>query len=299
MRTQVVRLALGAALLAWGCSPAGQMTFDTPEAAVEAMFKAASVNDTTAMLAMMGADSRDVVIGVDPVQARRDRQVAVAAMIERWWLEGEGDTLTLVIGNESFPMSTPLVRKNGKWRFDTASGREELMYRRIGRNELTVIDVAEAFVEAQKEYAARSHDGVPKGAYAQRFLSEPGKENGLFWPVSSPNAMPSPMGELAAKAAAEGYGEAVRHDPYNGYYFKVLTSQGANAAGGPKSWIHGNAMTGGFGMVAWPADYGASGIMTFMVGPDGVVLQKDLGDETGTLAAAMTAFDPDQTWTRP
>ena len=299
MRTQVVPLALGAALLAWGCSPAGQTTFDTPETAVEAMFKAASINDTTAMLAIMGAGSRDVVIGVDPVQSRRDRQVAVAAMIERWWLEGEGDTLTLVIGNESFPMSTPLVRTNGKWRFDTASGREELMYRRIGRNELTVIDVAEAFVEAQKEYAARSHDGVPKGAYAQRFLSEPGKENGLFWPASSPTATPSPMGELAARAAAEGYGEAVRHDPYHGYNFKVLTTQGATVAGGPKSWIHGNAMTGGFGMVAWPADYGASGIMTFMVGPDGVVLQKDLGEETGALAAAMTAFDPDETWTRP
>lgn len=299
MRTQALRLALGAAFLVWGCSPAGPKAFDSPEAAVETLFKAASANDTTAMLAIMGADSRDMVIGVDPVQSRRERQVAVAAMIERWWLEGEGDTLTLVMGNESFPMAMPLVRKNGKWRFDTMAGREELRYRRIGRNELTVIDVSQAFVEAQKEYAARSHDGVPKGAYAQRFLSEPGKENGLFWPASSPNAMPSPMGELAARAAAEGYGKEVRHDPYHGYYFKVLTTQGASAAGGPKSWIEGNAMTGGFGMVAWPADYGASGIMTFMVGPDGVVLQKDLGEETGTLAAAMTAFDPDPTWTRP
>ena len=307
MRSHVARVALGAVLLVCGCSQANktsspggktaQTTFDTPEHAVEALFKAASANDTTALLAMAGPDSRDVVIGADPVASKRERQVVVAAMIERWWLEGQGDTLTVVVGNESYPMPIPLVKENGTWRFDAASGRDEVMYRRIGRNELAVIDVAAAFAEAQHEYAMQSHDGVPKGAYAQYFLSDPGKENGLYWAQATPKSPLSPMGELAAKAASHGYGQS-KADPYWGYYFKMLTAQGANAPGGAKSWIEGNRMAGGFGMLAWPADYGGSGIMTFMVGPDGAVRQKDLGQETSTLVAAMTTFDPDTSWTR-
>jgi hypothetical protein len=298
MRTLLTRLVFGAALLACGCASAGrssQTVFDSPEAAVEAMFKAATASDTTALLAIFGPESREVLMPADAVQARREREVMVAAMIERWWLDGEGNTRTVVIGNENFPMAIPLVQEQGKWRFDTAAGKEELLFRRIGRNELAVIEVAEAYVDAQKEYAAQGHDGAPKGAYAQRILSDDGKQNGLYWPTK-PGEAPSPMGDMAAKAAADGYRKSERSNPYHGYYFKVLKEQGANAAGGPRSWIEGDAMTGGFGLLAWPAEYRASGVMTFLVGPDGVVRQKDLGEATPTLAESIKAFDPDQSW---
>jgi hypothetical protein len=233
----------------------------------------------------------------DRVQARREREVLIAAMRERWYLQGEGSTREIVIGNEDYPLAVPLVEENGKWRFDTEAGKEEIRFRRVGRNELAVIDVATTFVEAQKEYAAESHDGVPKGAYAQRILSEPGKHNGLFWPVEEGKPL-SPMGEFAAKAAAEGYsGENARRDPYHGYFFKVLTAQGPTAPGGEKSWIVDGAMRDGFGLLAWPAEYGASGVMTFMIGPDGVLREKDLGSETPTFAVAIDRFDPDSTWT--
>jgi hypothetical protein len=287
-----------------GCSmqasqPA-QATFVTPEAATEAMFKALSANDTTALLALVGPEGRSIVTRSDEVQARRERQVVVAAMIEQWWLEGDGDHRTIVVGNESYPLPMPLVQENGKWRFDTAAGKDEMLYRRVGRNEIAVMDVAEAFVQAEHEYAARSHDGVPNGAYAQRFLSDAGRHNGLYWPASAGDPAPSPMGELAAKAAAEGYGGAdAKHDPYQGYYFRVLTAQGPNARGGARSWITNGAMTGGFAMIAWPADYGSSGVMTFLVGADGVLHQKDLGSDTATLAAGITAFNPDSTWGAP
>ena len=305
MRTHFARLALVASLLAGGCAmPAGkpsQPTFDTPEAAVEAMFKAVSTDDTTALMALAGPDARDVVNSADRVQAKRERQVMTAAMIERWWLEGDGDTRTVVIGNESYPLAIPLIRENGKWRFDGAAGRDELFFRRIGRNELAVMDVAEAYVQAQKEYASRSHDGVPKGAFAQRIMSEENRHNGLFWPATASETSPSPMGELAAKAATQGYGreDVVKGAPYHGYYFKVLTEQGPNAPGGQRSWMKGDAMTGGFGLIAWPAEYGASGVMTFMIGPDGVLRQKDLGAETPALVQSTTAFDPDTSWKTP
>jgi hypothetical protein len=286
---------------AWGCSkPAGtmsQQTFDTPDAAVEAMFNAVSTNDTTALFHLLGPESREIAAASDPVQAMRERQVVTASMNERWWLEGDGNTRTLVIGNESFPLPIPLVQEQGKWRFDTAAGREELLARRIGRNELAAMDVAAAFVAAQREYAARGHDGVPKGAFAQRLLSEEGRHNGLFWPTSARDPEPSPMGERVAQAAAEGYTKDVT--AYYGYHFKILTGQGPSAPGGARSWIEGGVMTGGFGLIAWPAEHGASGVMTFMVGPDGVLREKDLGADTQALAAGIEVFDPDSSWSTP
>jgi len=302
MRTSFAYLALVATLLAWGCSmPSGKTapsTFATPEDAVHAMFKAISTNDTTALVALVGTDHRDLVIGVDLVQAKRDREVVTVAMIERWWLDGEGDTRTVVVGNENYPMPIPLIQENGKWRFDAESGRDEVLYRRIGRNELAAIDVAEGFVDAQHEYAASSHDGVPKGAYAQRFLSEQGKQNGLYWPTKEGEA-PSPMGDLVAKAAGQGYSMSDVGAPYRGYLYKLLTEQGPNARGGQRSWVENGVMKGGFGMLAWPAEYGASGVMTFLIGPDGVVRQKNLGEGTPTAVEAITAFDPDSSWTTP
>jgi hypothetical protein len=303
MRPPFACIALVATLFAWGCSMPGAKsapsTFNTPEDAVQAMFRAISTHDTTAMVALVGADYEDLVVGADPVQAKRDREVVTVAMIERWWLDGEGDTRTIVVGNENYPLPIPLVQEKGRWRFDAASGKDELLYRRIGRNELAVMDVAQAYVDAQREYASRSHDGVRRGAYAQRFRSDEGKQNGLFWP-SKPGEEPSPMGDLAAKASAEGYGqEGMRGSPYHGYRFKILTEQGPSAAGGQRSWVENGVMKGGFGMLAWPAEYGESGVMSFMVGPDGVLLQKDLGEDTNALAMAITAFDPDSSWSTP
>jgi hypothetical protein len=292
-------LGLGVAMSSCSKRPAEQQTFTTPEAAVEAMFHALSKGDTTALHALLGPDAPEVMNRADPVQAARDRQVVAAAMVERWWIEGEGPTRTVVVGNEDYPLPIPLVQGKGRWRFDTAAGKEEMLYRRIGRNELAVMDVAGAFVEAQHEYAARSHDGVSKGAFAQRVLSEPGRHDGLYWPATPADSAPSPMGELAAKAAAEGYRRQEGPTPFHGYFFKVLTSQGPSAPGGERSWIVGNRMTGGFALLAWPADYGKSGVMTFLIGPDGELRQQDLGTDTGARAEAINAFDPDSSWSTP
>jgi hypothetical protein len=162
------------------------------------------------------------------------------------------------------------------------------------------MDVAAAFVVAQREYASKGRDGRPAGAYAQRFVSEDGKHNGLYWPVSNADPVPSPMGQLAAQAAADGYRRSdAKREPYYGYYFKVLTAQGANAPGGARSYLVKDAMRGGFAMIAWPADYGESGVMTFLIAKDGVLRQKDLGPDTGTLAPAIEAYDPDSSWTTP
>lgn len=300
MRISSLYLASVLGLAVAGCSAkdggSAQQTFDTPDAAVEAFFKAISKTDTTALLAMFGPNSREIVIPADQVQAAHEREVVRAAMIERWWLEGDSNTRTIVVGNESYPMPVPLVQEKGKWRFDTEAGKQEVLFRRVGRNELAAMDVLSAFVQAQHEYAAKSHDGVSKGTFAQRVLSDSGKHNGLYWPTTGKDTAQSPMGELAAEATAEGYGNNARTAPYHGYQFKVLKGQGANATGGEKSWIVNGAMTGGFGFLAWPAEYGSSGVMTFIVGPDGVIRQKDLGDDTPAQAQAIAAFNPDSSW---
>jgi DUF2950 family protein len=282
--------------------PSGQRTFATPDLAAQALARAVLANDTTALLDIMGPTSRSLIIPTDQVQAARDRQVVAAAMTERWWLEGEGDSSrTLVMGNESWPFPIPIVRDDGEWRFDTEAGREEILNRRVGANELAVMEVTAAFVEAQREYASARRDGHPPGVYAQRFVSEPGRQDGLYWPVTNVDSEPSPMGEFAAKAAADGYrrSDTGGRTAYHGYYFKILTSQGAHARGGAKSYIVDGLMRGGFALIAWPADYGESGVMTFIIGPDGVLHQKDLGAETATLAPAIEAYDPDPSWAVP
>ncbi len=298
--------ALLGTILTWSAcagsvaEPPAQRTFETPDAAAQALARAVLGDDTTALLDIMGPDSRPIILPSDRVQAARDRQVVAAAMTERWWLEGEGDSArTLVMGNESWPFPVPIVHRNGSWRFDLAAGRDEMLHRRIGANELAVMEVAHAFADAQREYASVGRDGNTRGVYAQRFVSEPGRQDGLYWPVTSPDSDASPMGELAAKAAADGYRKsAVGPTAYHGYYFKVLTEQGPHARGGAHSYLVNGLMRGGFAMIAWPADYGESGVMTFMIGQDGVLRQKDLGPETAMLAKAIVAFDPDSSWTR-
>jgi len=256
-----------------------QRTFETPDAAAEALARAVSGRDTTALLAIMGPESRSLILQSDPVQAEHDHQVVAAAMQERWWLEGsDSASRTIVMGNESWPFPIPIVRANGVWRFDTPAGREELLYRRIGGNETAVMGVAAGFVEAQREYASAARDGQPKGIYAQRFLSTPGKHDGLYWPAPDSAKPRSPMGALAAEAAADGYRqEDAARNPYHGYFFRILTAQGAHAPGGARSFVVNGAMRGGFAMIAWPAGYGESGVMTFIVGPAGVSIRRIWG----------------------
>jgi len=212
---------------------AQQKTFATPDEAAQALARAVLGDDTTALLDIMGPESRALIMPADRVQAARDRQVVAAAMTERWWLEGDGDVARrIVMGNESWPFPIPIVQEKGAWRFDVAAGRDEVLHRRIGANEIAVMEVAQAFVEAQKEYASIGRDGNSRGVYAQRFVSDSGRQDGLFWPVTNPDSAASPMGELAAKAAADGYRKAATGPTaYHGYYFKVLTAQGANAPG--------------------------------------------------------------------
>jgi hypothetical protein len=191
------------------------------------------------------------------------------------------------------------VKNGDKWRFDTAAGAAELLNRRIGRNELTAISVARAYVDAQREYASKDRTGNGTGVYAQKVASEPGKHDGLYWEETNP-ADQSPLGPLVADASTEGYspsqgGEGPR--PYHGYFYRILTAQGAAAPGGAKSYVKDGQMTGGFALVAYPAEYKSSGLMTFIVGPQGIVFQKDLGEKTEELGKAMTEYNPDDTWT--
>src|SRR5262249_43282861 len=204
-----------------------------------------------------------------------------------------------IIGKEDWPVAIPLVKDPDGWRFDTAAGKEELLNRRIGQNELTAISVARAFVDAQREYARKDRLGDGVKAYAQKLPSDPGKHDGLYWDDPS-GKDPSPLGPLVAEATGEGYSVQqadAAPRPYHGYFFRILSGQGAHAPGGARSYIKDGRMTGGFALVAWPAEHGVSGVMTFQVGPQGIVYQKDLGDKTAELAKAITVFDPDDSWT--
>ena len=221
----------------------------------------------------------------------------LVALKEKWKLASQGpNTKTLIIGNEEWPYPIPLVKDKGGWRFDTAAGREEILYRRIGRNELRTLQVCRIYLKAQKEYAAQSHDGKPAGLFAQKFSSEPGKQDGLYWKVN-PGEGFSPLGEFAAQASAEGY---TRSDtgptPFHGYLFRPLTAQGPAAPGGAKSYIANGEMKSGFALVAYPADYRNSGVMTFMMNQDGVVFEKDLGEKTAQVASQITEYNPDKSW---
>ena len=206
-----------------------------------------------------------------------------------------GDKATLIIGQDSYAFPVPLVGKDGAWQFDAAAGREEILYRRIGRNELGAVQAALAYVDAQNEYAEKGLAG--NGVYARRIVSRPGKKDGLYWPAQ-PGEDESPLGELAAAATAQGYRAGQERTPYHGYYYKILTRQGPGAPGGEIDYMAGGKMIGGFALVAYPAEYGNSGVMTFVVNHQGVVYEKDLGPGTAVAAARMTVFNPDRTWRR-
>jgi len=207
---------------------------------------------------------------------------------------GGPDDLVLQVGADDWPFPIPVVRRGGKWILDTAAGKDEIVRRRIGGNELQTIEVMHGYVAAQDDYASAAHDGVPAGTYARAIRSEPGKQNGLFWEVADGEKQ-SPAGPLLAEASAEGYGAAGA--PYHGYRFRMLTAQGPAAAGGARDYVVDGRQTGGYALVAWPASYGTGGVMSFLVNQDGIVWQRDLGDGTEQAAAAITRFDPDSLWT--
>jgi hypothetical protein len=270
-----------------------QQTFASPDDAAAALAAAVKSGTQSDILKVLGTDAEEIVASGDDVADAEMRQRFSAAYDARHSIKAEGNgSATLVIGNDDFPFPIPLLKEKGGWAFDTDAGRREILYRRIGRNELDAIQTCLAIVDAQNEYAEKDHgDGV--GAYAQRIVSSPGKKDGLFW---RDDQDPSPLGELAALASSEGYKLDGSGTPYHGYYFRILKSQGADAPGGALNYVVKGKMIGGFALVAWPAEYGNSGVMTFVVNHAGTVYQKDLGGKTDFVGKRMIQFDPDQTW---
>jgi hypothetical protein len=273
-----------------------QRMFETPQAAARTLIDVVNASNMEELLSLFGPDGKELVASSDSATGRRNREVFAAAVSEGWQLTEEGpNKRTLVIGNERWPFPIPLVREPGGWRFDTAAGKEEVLARRIGRNELAVIQICRTYVTAQRLYAKQGHDGKPSGLFAKALRSDPGRQNGLYWAVKHGEKR-SPLGDLMAEAAAEGRTEQAagkEPSPFHGYYFKILTAQGTSAAGGAKDYVINGEMSGGFGLVAWPATYDATGVMTFIVNQDGVVHENDLGPETAGRAKAMTRYDPD------
>lgn len=291
-------LMLAAALLAAPRAHAAsgtQATFATPDEAVTALVQATKAHDTTRTRAILGNDPGDLSSG-DKVADRTLAEQFVAAFDAKHALVPKGDALTLTIGADDFPFAFPLVKTGDRWRFDTAAGRDELLARRIGQNELGAIETLRAIVDAQREYAAQDRNGDGVLAYATKFASAKGKHDGLYWPTAAGEPA-SPLGELVVHAAGEGY--AVKQGeptPYHGYYFRFLRGQGANAAGGAQDYVVRGRAIGGFAVVAYPAKYASSGIMTFIVNQDGKVFQSDLGRDTAQKARAMQRFDPGPGW---
>lgn len=271
-------------------------SFDTPESAVDAFVAALEGGDGAALQGILGPGSESLVSSGDAVQDAADRTEFLGAYRTRHALAEEGaDRRTLVIGGNDWPFPVPLVRRGGRWQFDGAAGVDELVYRRIGTNELGAIAVCRGYVEAQQEYAGVGRDGDPAGIYALKLLSDEGRQNGLYWPTSA-DETPSPAGEFVADAAAEGY----RRNPsaYHGYRYRMLYRQGRHAAGGGREYFKDGLLTQGHALVAWPAEYGVTGIMSFIVNQDGVVFQKDLGGDTEALVAKLDSFDPGPGWKR-
>ena len=294
----VVVLVAGALLAACGGKPdtgSAHRSFDTPEAAVAAFVAALRSSDMAALNAILGPAAGDLLDSGDPVQDAADRADFVASFDAKNSLVADGeDGRTLVIGEDDWPFPIPVKKAGGKWVLDGEAGADELVYRRIGSNELGAIAVMRGFVDAQEEYASVGHDGDPAGIYALKLVSDEGMQNGLYWPTAE-DEEPSPAGEFVAAAAAEGY-RAGAGTPYHGYYYRLLYKQGPNANGGEREYFKDGLLTEGFALLAWPADYQVSGVMTFIVNQDGVVFQQDLGDDTATAAGLIQSFDPDSSW---
>jgi hypothetical protein len=273
--------------------------FSSAENAVQAFVAALRGEDTKALLRIFGSEGRTLVVSGDPVADRQARAAFVTAYDAGHRLAADGNAMILHVGDENWPFPIPVVKDGARWRFDVRQGREEVIARRVGRNELNTVQVCLAYVDAQREYYAEDRNGDGILEYAQRFVSSAGRHDGLYWP-SAPGERPSPLGELVVRAQARGYdvGKSTTPTPFHGYLFRILTAQGPAAPDGAYDYIVRGHMMAGFGLVAFPAQYGVSGVMTFIVNQDGVVYQKDLGPKTATTAGSLRRFDPDTTWTR-
>lgn len=279
-------------------STVAQKAFATPKEAAEALINAAGSFDLPALRAILGPDGEDLVASEDAVQDKNRAAAFAAKAREKNEIAidpKDPKRAILTVGNDDWPLPIPIVQKGGKWSFDTKAGREEILLRRIGANELDVIQICRGYVEAQKEYAEQKHDGSEVNQYAQRIISTAGKQDGLAW--QNPDASwGGPVGEGVAKALAQGYSN--RSQPYHGYFFKILKGQGPAAPLGQMDFMVNGAMIGGFALAAAPADYRVTGVQTFIVSYEGAVYQKDLGPDTLRIFQNMQLYNPDKTWTR-
>jgi hypothetical protein len=276
-------------------------TFATPEEAVAALVSAVKTEDHSELRAIFGPAAEDLV-NPDAVQAANEFAAFANALDETNRLVRESEMRrVLELGNDAWAFPVPIVQRDGRWFFDTAAGKEEVVNRRIGANELSTLEVVRAYVQAQREYASRDRDGGEVLKYAQKIISTPGAKDGLFWSPDFDDEI-SPLGPLAADAADEGYRKGTKNPgdephPFHGYFFKILSRQGKHAPGGKYDYVINGNMIGGFALVAWPAEYSKCGIMTFIVNQQGRVYQKDLGAQTAKSAETMKEYDPDKTWT--
>jgi hypothetical protein len=272
--------------------------FASPDEAVQAFVAALRAGDTKTLLAVLGSEGRTLVSSGDPVADRQSRDLFLKSYDASRKLVPNGDRAVLQVGADDWPFPIPLVKQGERWRFDVRQGREEIIARRIGRNELYTMQTCLAYVDAQREYYSEDRNGDGVLEYAQRFDSAPGKRDGLYWPTQ-PGEPPSPLGELVVRARAAGYRrDGAGPTPFHGYLYRILTAQGPAAPGGAYEYVVRGHMIAGFALVAFPAQYGVSGVMTFMVNHDGVVYQKDLGPSTRSIASALRVFNPDDAWTK-
>jgi len=300
MRTKV--FVLIAALLAplALAAPAGQKTFKTPEAAVQALIKAAQAKDTQALLGLLGPVAKPIIDSGDPVADKNARDEFLAKYKAKNSLDKSvADKATLNVGEDEWPFPIPVVKKDGAWYFDSAAGAEEIINRRVGENELSTIQSCLAYVDAQQEFYLRNVQKDPLQHYANKLISSPGKKDGLYWPAAG-NDPESPLGEEFVAARAEGYLQpgTPKGSPFHGYIYRILTRQGPQAPGGAYDYSVNGELLGGFGLVAFPAEYGSSGVMTFIVNQDGVVYSRDLGPHTEQVAMGIAEFNPDSMWTK-
>ncbi|PTM42844.1 DUF2950 domain-containing protein [Bosea sp. 124] len=285
--------AIGVLVVATDAS--AQQPFKTPVEAATALGEAARTADFKRLYTILGMAGREILSSGDKVADAADRQRFVSAYDERHSVSETGDTATLLIGRDDFPFPIPIVRNGERWTFDVAAGRKEIIARRIGRNELDALQASLAFFDAQQDYASKDRTGQGAGAFAQKIISGAGARDGLYWDNAAGEEQ-SPLGAFAAEAAADGYKADGTRRPFHGYYFKILKRQGPAAPGGAIDYVAGGKMIGGFAVLAYPADYGRSGVMSFMLNHAGTVYQKDLGPGTSRVASRMRSFDPDRSW---
>jgi hypothetical protein len=297
--TLVAIIALSAGCTKSQPAPSGPQTFVSPEAAGQAIYAAATAGDSNVLLAIFRPDAKELILSGDPVQDKAALDLFTSRYDEMHrWGKLARPGMVLDVGAENYPFPFILLQdSSGQWYFDTNSAKQEILARRIGGNELATVDTLNAIADAQVEYFSQTRGDSHVRQFAQRFVSDDGKQNGLYWKPADDNQPESPLGPLVAYASAEGYaGNTQPPQPFQGYFYQILTKQGDRAHGGAKEYVVNGAMTGGFALLAYPAEYGNSGVMSFLINQDGVVFENNLGENTADVAKAITAFNPDDTW---